>query len=324
MDIGSDKINGQFSTIFYEEKCIESVGESKSNYEIVCLIAEKLGLLEEYTEGRTIKEWIRHGFDNSRVAHLTSWEELQEKGYFVIPTDPEWQKLKPAMSDFYEDPEAHPLHTPSGKIECYAQNLAKHFPGDNERPPVPHWIPYGESHQESLFHPRAKKYPLLIVSNHPRWRIHANLDDVTWFREIPTCKVKGLDGYLYEPVWIHPLDAEKRNIKHGDIVKVHNERGGVLGGAYVTERIMPGAVYMDHGARYDPIVPGELDRGGANNTIAPSNTTSKNATGMVTSGFLVEVESVDVGELKKNYPAAFEREYDPAAGLRTEGWMGGK
>jgi len=55
----------------------------------------------------------------------------------------------------------------------------------------------------------------------------------------------------------------------------------VLGGAYVTERIIPGVVYMDHGARYGPIIPGELDRGGAINTITPHNTTSRNATGMV-------------------------------------------
>jgi len=48
------------------------------------------------------------------------------------------------------------LKTPSGKIEFVSQNLAKHFPDDMERPPVPHWIPYGEQHQESLLHPRAK------------------------------------------------------------------------------------------------------------------------------------------------------------------------
>jgi trimethylamine-N-oxide reductase (cytochrome c) len=39
-----------------------------------------------------------------------------------------------------------------------------------------------------------------------------------------------------------------------------NERGEVLAGAYVTERIMPGVISIDHGAKYDPIVPGELDR----------------------------------------------------------------
>ena len=37
---------------------------------------------------------------------------------------------------------------------------------------------------------------------------------------------------MYEPLWINPTDAAKRGIKSGDIVKVYNERGIVLGGAY--------------------------------------------------------------------------------------------
>ncbi len=159
---------------------------------------------------------------------------------------------------------------------------------------------------------------MLILSNHGRWRVHANHDDITWLREIPTCKVRGADGYAYEPLWMNYEDAKKRGIKHGDVIKVYNERGSVLGGAYITERIMPGVVYMDHGARLDPIVPGELDRGGAINTITPHNPTSKNTTGMVCSGFLVEVKRVDIGKLKEQYPEAFNRPYDPGAGLILE------
>ena len=82
---------------------------------------------------------------------------------------------------------------------------------------------------------------------------------------------------------------------------------------------------MDHGARYDPIVPGELDRGGAINTITPHNITSKNATGMVSSGFLVEVERADMDDLQRRYPEAFARPYRrrrralPGAGLGEQG-----
>ena len=117
---------------------------------------------------------------------------------------------------------------------------------------------------------------------------------------------------------MNPKDAAERGIKNGDIVKIYNERGIVLGGAFVTERIMPGAVSMDHGARYDPIVPGEIDRGGAINTLTPRGTISKNATGMVAEGFLVEVERADMDELRKRYPEAFKRPYNPGAGLCRE------
>ena len=95
------------------------------------------------------------------------------------------------------------------------------------------------------------------MSNHPRWRMHAQGDDITWTREIATMKITGPDGYQYEPVWLNPAEAEARGIAHGDIVKIFNERGIVLGGAYVTERLMPGVAYMDHGARWDPIIPGQ-------------------------------------------------------------------
>ena len=137
-------------------------------------------------------------------------------------------------------------------------------------------------------------------------------------------KVKGPDGYLYEPVWLNPTEAASRGISSGDIVKVHNERGAVLGGAYVTERLMPHVAYMDHGARWDPIIPGELDRGGAINTITPHRVTSRKATGMVVSGFLVEVEKVTDEEMagwRRDHPEAFAREYDPATGVSLSGWL---
>ena len=320
-DIGSDMNGEQCKLIFPEGKCIEPIGESKSDYEIVCLIAEKLGVLEEYTEGRSVEEWIRYGFETSGVQEHMSFEELQKKGYYVIPSAPDWESDPVGLKGFYENPESNPLATPSGKIEFYAQNLAKHFPDDDERPPVPHWIEKSESHDERITGERANKYPLLLVSNHPRWRVHVQLDDVPWLREIPTCKVRGMDGYMYEPVWINPADADARGIKHGDIVNLFNERGGVLGGAYITERIIPGAVYQDHGARYDPIVIGKLDRGGSNNTICPSMITSRNAAGEVTSGFLVEVERADIGALMKEYPEAFKRKYNPEVGLLFGSWV---
>jgi anaerobic selenocysteine-containing dehydrogenase len=101
-------------------------------------------------------------------------------------------------------------------------------------------------------------------------------------------------------------------------MRLFNERGGVLVGAYVTERVMPGVISVDHGARYDPIVLGELDRGGAINTITPRNTMSKNATGMVSGGFLVNLERADLDGLRRQYPEAFARPYHEGSGLAWE------
>jgi molybdopterin guanine dinucleotide-containing S/N-oxide reductase-like protein len=316
-------------SITLQRQAIKPIGESKSDYEIVLEIAKKLGKYDEVTQGKTVEEWIKAVFDDMALSDFISWEEFQEKGYFVYPAAaPDWEKDPAGLIKFYKDPEKNPLPTPSGKLEFYSERLAKYFPNDNERSPVPHWIEKGATHDENLSSKRARLFPLLQMSNHGRWRHHAQCDDISWTREAPTCKVKGPDGYMYEPLWLNPKTAAHRDIKSGDIVKVYNERGAVLGGAYVTERLMPGVAYMDHGARCDWIIPGELDRGGAINLITPTGIISKSCVGEATSGFLVEVEKVSIEEMDKwrrQYPEAFEREYDPASGLRFNAWVeGGK
>ena len=316
--------------IAYEKKAIEPLGESLSDYEAVGEVAKKMGLYEEYTSGMTVPEKIKWAYEVCGLKDNLTWEEFQDKEYYYIPTEDDWEKYPAGMRLFYEDPEANPLITPSGKLEFYSQRLADHFPDDEERPPYPKWIEKGPSHDERLSSERAEKYPFLLVSNHARWRTHAENDDITWQREIRTCKIRGYDGYQYEPVWIHPDDAAAKGIKDGDLVKLLNERGTVLGAALVWERIMPGVVYQDHGARADLIsteAGNSIDRGGANNLISPANGTSQNCWGMATSGFLVDVQKVSMAEMetwRQKYPDAFAREYSPAAGLRFTSWIKGE
>ncbi len=327
-DICTDGDNGAYNVVFYEEQGIKPQGEAVSDMEVVLRVAKALdarggifeGIYDRYTEGRDVDDWIRLGFENTGASQKMSFDEFKDVQSYVIPTRQNWQDEPAGLIGFYEDPENHKLATPSGKLEYYSTALAQVFPDDAERGPVPHWVEESDAHKERISSERAKKYPYLLVSNHPHWRIHANLDDNPWTREFATCKVTGPDGYKYEPVWIHPSDAAKMGVRNGDVVKLFNERGGVLGGVYVTERIMPGVVYQDHGARTDTIVGGEggLDRGGANNLICPTATSSTHAYGEVTSGYLVGVEKVDVFELARQYPEAFNRPYDAEQGLVIE------
>ena len=274
-DIGVESLSGQFSCVFHSPRCIEPRGESRSDYEIVCMLAERFGLLEEYTGGKSVEEWIEFGYKNSGAAEEITFEELKDKGYYVVPNDEDWQTPKAGLLDFYLDPEAHPLSTPSGKIEFYSERLAKHFPDDTERPPMPRFIPEGEYHQESRDGERGKKYPLLVITNHPRWRVHSQHDDMTWLREIHTCKVKGPDGYQYEPLWIHPTDAASRGIVDGDVVKIYNERGAVLAEPGSRSASAPGPSTSTTGplGSHHPWV---LDRG-SHQYHHPHNSTSKNA-----------------------------------------------
>ena len=81
-------------------------------------------------------------------------------------------------------------------------------------------------HDELPGSAKSLEYPLTVMSNHPRFRFHVQGDDIDWIQEVG--KIRGPDGYMYEPCWIHPVDAAARKIATGDVITVHNERGAVL------------------------------------------------------------------------------------------------
>jgi trimethylamine-N-oxide reductase (cytochrome c) len=325
-DIASDPYNGQWMMAAYEEQAIQPVGEAKSDFECVCEVAKALeayggiyeGIHGRLTQGLSFDDDVRIAYENAGIP-LDEFplERFIEQKYILFPTLEDWADHPVGFRNFYEDPESFPLRTPSGKLEFYSTNLAMNFPDDKVRGPVAHWIEEADGHEERIHSARAEQYPHLLVSNHPRWRVHAQHDDIPWLREISTCKVRGVDGYLYEPIWVHPNDAARYGLADGDVAELFNERGRVLGGVIVTERIMPGVLYQDHGARTDILQfgIGGLDRGGANNLICPTKTSSKNAVGEVTNGFLVGIRKADPKELAAQYPEAFARDYDPAVGL---------
>ncbi len=214
-------------------------------------------------------------------------------------------------------------------LEIYSQRLADNFPDDKERGPVAHWIPGGPEsdgwfHDERIQGERAKTYPLLEMSSNTTWGEHQQCTDIPWIRELS--KIKGWDGYMYEPVKIHPVDAAKRGIENGDIVRMFNERGGVLGVAKLTNRIIPGAIDMEKGGGDDFIIPGELNRGGSSNLICPKNGFSPNAPGLGCCGYLVELEKVtgeQMEEWRKNYREAFNRVYNPSYGIMFSDYIEG-
>ena len=106
------------------------------------------------------------------------------------------------------------------------------------------------------------------------------------------------DGYAWWPIRLHPEDAKPRGINNGDLVKMWNDRGAVVGIAVLTERMKPGVVHSYQASRnYEPIEPGKAgspDRGACTNQLTPVRMLSKNAYGMVSNGILVEISKWEV------------------------------
>jgi len=186
------------------------------------------------------------------------------------------------------------LGTYSGKIEFVSESLKKHFPKDKERPPMPRYIPSWEGHETGL----AKKYPLQLISPHPRFSFHTHHDArIPWLVDIPDHRIFK-EGNYWRTVRIHPSDAEARGIKQGDIVKLYNDRGAVLCIATLTERMKPGVIHCyESSGVYDPLEPGKPgspDRGGCVNLLTPARMISKNAPGMANNSCLIEMEKWEV------------------------------
>jgi molybdopterin guanine dinucleotide-containing S/N-oxide reductase-like protein len=296
--------------IVLQKKCIEPLGESKSDYEIFALAARKLGFYEKFTgEGLSEKEWVRRMFDASDLPKYVSWEQFERKGYFVVPM-PSAYKMTPALRWFAEGrkkdtPDTGPmggavqglpdqegtLDTQSGKIEFESQSLKRFDPNDKERPPVPQYIPSWEGHHTQKL---LSKYPLQLLTPHPRYSFHTMNDGKgCWMNEIPEHRVKARDGYYYWVIRINPEDARKRHIKNNEIVKAFNDRGSVLLSAQLTERVPPGTVHSyESSSVYDPVgEPGEsTDRGGCINLLTPHRFISKNACGQAPNSCLIEIE----------------------------------
>ena len=288
--------------ILYQQKCIEPLWESRSDYDIYCDLAKRLGIWEEYTEGNSEEDWIKKVFDKYSISKYVTYEEFKNKGYFVVPLPKGEYNTTVANRWFYEgrpcdepDPSnprigtdrAHDLATFSGKVEFVSQSLLTYFPDDEERPVIARYIPSWENSE------LAKKYPLLLVSPHNRFSFHTSDDEnARWLDEIPGHRIIK-DGYPWWLIRIHSSDAKARGIRHGDIIKMYNDRGTVLGIAVVTERMRPGAVHSyEASRRYDPLEPGKagsIDRGGCMNLLTPSRMVSKNAPGMANHSCLVEV-----------------------------------
>ncbi len=292
--------------IVREQKCIEPLWESKSDYEIFALVAEKMGRRDEFTDGgKTELDWAKAFFDISDLPKYISWEELNEKGYHIVNIRDDY-KPTPSMRWFYESRDCDTpdtgnpkrltekkaeLGTFSGLIEFESVSLKQYFPDDDERPVVPRYIPSWEGHHTTeLF----EKYPLALMSPHPRMSFHCHYDKHTdWLNDIPVHRIKK-DGFAWWPARINPVDACVRGINNNDIVRLYNDRGSVLCIAVVTDRVRPGVIHSyASAAHYDPLQPGDptsIDRGGCVSILTPARMMSKNVPGMTPNSCLIEIE----------------------------------
>ncbi|HSF94596.1 MAG TPA: molybdopterin-dependent oxidoreductase, partial [Thermohalobaculum sp.] len=263
-------------------KAVEPVGDARDDYAIFTGLARRMGVEEAFTEGRSPEDWVRHLWDQARQRaaeagfELPLLDELRERETISLP-DPEREAV--LLADFRADPAANPLETPSGRIEIFSRRIASF--GYDDCPGHPVWIePY-----EWLGAAETEKYPLHLMSNQPRTRLHSQFDPG---RVSQASKIKGR-----EPMVMHPDDAAQRGIADGDVVRVFNDRGACLAGVILSDTIMRGVVQLSTGAWYDPAEPGvegSLCKHGNPNVLTRDKGTSRLGQGPSAHSALVQIE----------------------------------
>lgn len=255
-DIIKQGYSSHLEYVIFAQKVVEPFFESRSIYDISAGIAERLGAGEIFTEGRSRDQWLRKLYADTRkkVPDLPpTVEEAFKLGVYKRKVQ---QPPEVPYAKFRDDPEANPLQTPSGKVEIFCRQLwdighTWELPPGDRITALPEYTPTWEGVSDPL---RAK-YPLQLIGHHYKQRTHSTFGNVDWLQHVAP-----------QELWINPLDAEKRGIRHGDKARVFNDRGTVIVPVKVTARIMPGVLSLPQGAWYAPDDKG-VDHGGCVNVL---------------------------------------------------------
>ncbi len=282
-DIDSDSVGTAIVPI---KAAIKPLYESKEPFAIFSEIAKAVGIEEEFTMGKTSLELIEDSYEVARRRskdngiEMPGFEEFWEKCEPVVfPLDKSEENFV-QHGDFRNDPLLEPLGTASGKIEIYCKNIEKM--GYEDCGPHPQWYePF-----EWTGSPLAGKFPLHLLTPHPRYRLHSQYNQCA-----SLTKIYNVAGR--EPVTINAEDAKVRNISDGDVVRVFNDRGQVLAGAIVTDDIRPGVISLSEGGWYDPETRGDPDslcKHGHANVLVKDKPTSSLSQSCNANTALVQIE----------------------------------
>ncbi|MGE5156219.1 MAG: molybdopterin-containing oxidoreductase family protein, partial [Betaproteobacteria bacterium] len=204
----------------YNAPAIAPLGEAKSNWEVMRLLAQAMGYEEPWLY-ETVDEIIAGLLEASRSA-TPSFEGITLQRLKTEGTVPH---LPPGRVPYADAT----FPTPSGKVELRSEAMATAYGVD----PLPDYVEPTEFANRS---PGDDRLTLITgAAHHFVSSSFANLSTMlAKERTIPWLE-------------IHPDDAARRGISDGSMVMVANERGHVRLRAVVTENVRPGVVVSPKG-----------------------------------------------------------------------------
>ena len=275
--------NGE--TVFWSDVIMEPLYESKTEFEVARMFAERMGIDPESVDTaseeqrtyqslagsfyldpdtmeskplvRLTKEDIDEiGYQGGEPQDgLVSFKEFKERGHYKAERKPGDNFVHSSWAEFVADPVANPLETESGKFEIYCRELARRVNdfGFSRISPIAKWQIADPNQGQGT---QTDEYPLLLWTPHSLRRAHTVNDSVVSLREA-----------FPQECFMSTVDAEKLGIKTGDIVLMTSPHGQVLRPAKVMPTVVPGAVALQDGAWMNIDPETGIDLGGNPNIL---------------------------------------------------------
>jgi anaerobic dimethyl sulfoxide reductase subunit A len=192
----------------YSNRAIPPVGQCRDDFGIFGDLAERMGFGPAFTEGRTEAEWLERFLERSDVPDA--------------------------------DPRAHPLATPSGRIELssdgYAASGFPPFPTVRAAVPAP-------------------EYPFRLVTPHSRYYVNSQGSNIDWLSDRQGSSLS-----------MNPEDARRYGIADGCVAVLESPWGVCRVTVSVTDDIMPGVVCLPVG-RWPVLAADGVEVNGAPNAV---------------------------------------------------------
>ena len=218
---------GGHQYILLGPKLVDAPGECRSNHEVVCALAARLG--------------AKHAGFSMSPRDLIDWT-LQHSGWGTL-AELEANRWIDCQPDFRKAHYLDGFAWPDGKFKFKPDWAATPFPRPAKCGPVP-GMPILPDHWNSIEEADVE-YPFRLATSPARHFLNST------FNETPTSL--GKEGV--PSVLIHPLDAEALRIADGDKVMMGNSRGevrlhaklfdGVRRGVLIAESIFPNSSFED-------------------------------------------------------------------------------
>ena len=224
--------------------------ERRGAWDICCELAKRWGVEDAFTEGKNEAAWARSLYEADRAqdASLLPFNQLLEQG--VCFRQDAGNKPFVALAAWRHNPSAHPLDTPSGKIELFSEHLARtafvlrDTPDEGSITPIPTYVPewgpaeFGvDSAAADATIPTPCDQPLRAFGFHSIARIHSSWGNVP-----------AVSSRVPQVISINPADAQARGITTGDVVEASNRFGVLRLPAQVTDNVRAGTIVMPQGA----------------------------------------------------------------------------